>query len=109
MNIPCSSHKHSTHTTHSYPIQCPVYGSTVGPPSSFEQFAVPGFFKAIDKDGSGSLDPAEVQRGFRRLGVDVQLGDPLWGMFIWAIWIHMNPCGWSVMEYVGGVDTVTRI
>ncbi|CAL1171743.1 unnamed protein product [Cladocopium goreaui] len=30
-----------------------------------------GFFKAIDKDGSGSLDPAEVQRGFRRLGVDV--------------------------------------
>eukprot|EP00435_Cladocopium_sp_Y103_P053048 s667_g16.t2 len=30
-----------------------------------------GFFKAIDKDGSGSLDPSEVQRGFRRLGVDV--------------------------------------
>lgn len=42
-------------------------------------FAAPGFFKAIDKDGSGSLDPAEVQRGFRRLGVDVRLGDPVWG------------------------------
>ncbi|CAJ1386890.1 unnamed protein product [Effrenium voratum] len=29
------------------------------------------FFKAIDKDGSGALDPSELQRGFRRLGVDV--------------------------------------
>lgn len=30
-----------------------------------------GFFKAIDKDGSGSLDPPELQRGFRRLGVEL--------------------------------------
>ena len=37
-----------------------------------------GFFKAIDKDGSGALDPAEVQRGFRRLGVDVLLGHIQW-------------------------------
>lgn len=49
-------------------------------PVVLSSFAAPGFFKAIDKDGSGSLDPAEVQRGFRRLGVDVRLGDPVWGM-----------------------------
>ena len=32
-----------------------------------------GLFKAIDKDGSGSLDPNELQRGFKRLGVDLRL------------------------------------
>lgn len=37
-----------------------------------------GFFKAIDKDGSGSLDPKELQRGFKRLGVDLRLGG--WGV-----------------------------
>lgn len=45
----------------------------------------PGFFKAIDKDGSGSLDPAEIQRGFRRLGVDVSL------ISIWKALISTDP------------------
>ena len=70
-----------------YPIQCPVESSGSTPSS----FAVPGFFKAIDKDGSGSLDPAEVQRGFRRLGVDVQLGDPeVWGMLNHVVELMLN-------------------
>jgi Ca2+-binding EF-hand superfamily protein len=29
------------------------------------------FFKAMDKDTSGSLDVAEVARGLKRLGLDV--------------------------------------
>ena len=29
------------------------------------------FFKAMDKDGSGTLDLAEVARGLKRLGLDV--------------------------------------
>lgn len=29
------------------------------------------FFKAMDRDSSGTLDPPEVARGFKRLGVEV--------------------------------------